>query len=361
MTERSLLDALADAPHRRLNALTGEWVLVSPGRADRPWQGQVERRPPEHRPAYDPGCYLCPGNGRAGGARNPAYTGTFVFENDFAALHPAGDGGRSPAPPSMDVDDLLVARREPGTCRVICFSPRHDLSLPDMESEAIRRVVDVWAEQYLELGSRDDVGYVQIFENKGELMGSSNPHPHGQIWAQQSVPLAPARELERFAHHFARHGRTLLDDYLRVELARDERIVCANDGWVALVPFWAVWPFETLVVSRRPVPHLGALGDAERDQLAEIVKQLTARYDSLFQISFPYSSGFHQAPTDGGLHPEWHLHLHFYPPLLRSATVRKFLVGYEMLGEPQRDLTPESAAERVRAQPPAEDGRRAAG
>jgi UDPglucose--hexose-1-phosphate uridylyltransferase len=339
------LGTLAGTPHRRLNLLTGEWVLVSPHRTQRPWQGQVEPLPPDTRSAYDPGCYLCPGNSRAGGVRNPEYTGTFVFDNDFAALHP-GASLRE-----VNVAELLVARSEPGICRVICFSERHDLSLPHMELPAIRRVVEVWAEEYERLGARDDIGHVQIFENKGEMMGCSNPHPHGQIWAQQSVPLEPAREMEHLAMHFARHGRTLLDDYLRLELSCDERIVCANDGFVALVPFWAVWPFELLVVSRRPVPHLGALSDAEREQLADVIKRVTTRYDNLFESSFPYSMGVHQAPTDGRPHPEWHLHLHFYPPLLRSATVRKFLVGYEMLAEPQRDLTPESAAERLREQP----------
>ena len=335
----------ADQPHRRRNALTGEWVLVSPHRMRRPWQGQVEPTPAEHRPAYDPTCYLCPGNPRAGGERNPAYTSTFVFDNDFAALLPTKlDDASVPGP-----DDLLAARAESGICRVICFSPRHDLSLPELSIPEIRRVVDVWAEQYLELGARDDVSHVQIFENKGQVMGASNPHPHGQIWAQSSVPREPALETARQHEHHARTGRTLLTDYLGLELARGERVVCANDGFVALVPFWAVWPFETLIVSRRAVPHLGELTDAERDQLADIVKRLTARYDNLFQISFPYSAGIHQAPTDGAPHPEWHLHMHFYPPLLRSATVRKFLVGYEMLGEPQRDLTAEAAAERLRA------------
>jgi UDPglucose--hexose-1-phosphate uridylyltransferase len=274
---------------------------------------------------------------------NPDYTGTFVFDNDFAALRP------DDPPASVDVDGLLVARGEPGVCRVICFSPRHDLSLADMAVPDIRRVVDVWAAQYEELGARPDIGHVQIFENKGAMMGASNPHPHGQIWAQQSVPLEPARETGRMQEHLTRHGRTLLHDYLNAELRLDERIVCANDGFVALVPFWAVWPFETLVVSRRPVPDLSALNDTERDQLADVVKRLVARYDNLFDVTFPYSAGIHQAPTDGQPHPEWHLHMHFYPPLLRSATVRKFLVGYEMLGEPQRDITPESAAERLRA------------
>ena len=340
---QSSVHALSDQPHRRLNLLTGEWVLVSPHRAKRPWQGAIEKPAPDDRPAHDPTCYLCPGNERVGGVPNPDYTGTFVFDNDFAALRP------DDPPAGVDVDGLLVARGEPGVCRVICFSPRHDLSLADMAVPDIRRVVDVWAAQYEELGARPDIGHVQIFENKGAMMGASNPHPHGQIWAQQSVPLEPARETARMRDHHARHGRTLLEDYLRAELRLDERIVCANDGFVALVPFWAVWPFETLVIGRRPAASLSALDDTERDQLADVVKRLVARYDNLFDVTFPYSAGIHQAPTDGEPHPEWHLHMHFYPPLLRSATVRKFLVGYEMLGEPQRDITPEGAAERLRA------------
>jgi UDPglucose--hexose-1-phosphate uridylyltransferase len=314
------LSALAEQPHRRFNPLSGEWVLVSPHRALRPWLGQVEKPAVPRRPAHDPTCYLCPGNARVGGQRNPDYAGTFVFENDFAALKPE----RVDA--SVDVDGLLVARAESGRARVICFSPRHDLTLPAMEPAAVRAVVDLWAAQYAELGADPTIGHVQIFENKGEAMGASNPHPHGQIWAQRSVPLHAQRELERQRAHHDRHGRTLLSDYL----------------------FWAVWPFETLVVSRRPVPHVDALDDVERDALADVVGRLTRRYDRLFDVSFPYSAGLHQAPTDGTPHPEWHLHLHFYPPLLRSATVRKFLVGYEMLGEPQRDLTAETAAERLR-------------
>ena len=337
----SLTD-LAERPHRRFNSLTGEWVLVSPHRALRPWQGQVERVGDVTRPQHDAGCYLCPGNERAGGQRNPAYTGTFVFDNDFAALKPGG------AEAALNVNDLLVAEAEPGVCRVICFSPRHDLSLPDMDVPAIRAVVDLWTEEYERLGARADIGYVQIFENKGAAMGCSNPHPHGQIWSQRSVPMQPSLEGVRLGAHYERHGRTLLEDYVRLELARDERVVLANDGFVALVPFWAVWPFETMVVSRRPVASLAALSDTERDDLAEVVQRLTRRYDNLFGVSFPYSAGFHQAPTDGRPHPEWHLHMHFHPPLLRSATVRKFLVGYEMLGEPQRDLTAETAAARLR-------------
>ncbi|HKP75405.1 MAG TPA: UDP-glucose--hexose-1-phosphate uridylyltransferase [Longimicrobiaceae bacterium] len=333
-------------PHRRLNPLTGEWTLVSPHRARRPWQGQVEAVQASRGPEHDPACYLCPGNERAGGARNPEYAGTFVFDNDFAALRQdTPDGGFSLG------GGLMVAKSEPGICRVICFSPRHDLSLAEMEPAALRGVVDVWAAQYQELGARPEIGHVEIFENRGEVMGCSNPHPHGQIWAQHSVPMLPQREGERQAEYLAWHRRTLLGDYLAMETEREERIVCANDHFVALVPFWAVWPFETLVIARRPAPSLAALDDVERDGLAELLKRLTGRYDNLFGVPFPYSAGFHQAPTDGAPHPEWHLHMHFYPPLLRSATVRKFMVGYEMLAEAQRDLTPESAAGRLRAVP----------
>ena len=333
-------------PHRRQNLLTGEWVLVSPHRTQRPWQGREEDEPVrDRRPAYDPGCYLCPGNDRAGGASNPDYTGTYVFDNDFAALKP--DTGEA----VTGTGGLLRARSEAGTCRVLCFSPRHDLTLPEMELPAVREVVDVWAREYEELGSRPYINHVEIFENRGQLMGSSNPHPHGQIWAQRTVPGEPAKETDRQLDHWREHRRSLLGDYLRLELELEERIVLENDGFVALVPFWAVWPFETLVLPREHRRHLLDLTDAERDQLADIVRRLTIRYDNLFRTSFPYSAGFHQAPTDGKEHPEWHLHMHFYPPLLRSATVRKFMVGYEMLGEPQRDITPESSAERLRSLP----------
>lgn len=343
---RAGLAALADTPHRRLNPLTGEWVLVSPHRTQRPWQGRVERVHEGTRPLHDPMCYLCPGNSRAGGHKNPEYTGTFVFDNDFPALRPL-----PAAPPDVQLGELLLAQAESGICRVVCFSPRHDLTLAEMDARTLRGVVDIWVEEYDRLGSERDIQHVQIFENKGELMGCSNPHPHGQIWAQSSVPFQVDRETTRQAAYHARGGRTLLEDYLAVEARDGERLVHENDGFVALVPFWAVWPFETLVVSRRPAARITELTDAERDDLASIVRAVTVRYDNLFETSFPYSAGIHQAPTDGAPHPEWHLHLHFWPPLLRSATVRKFLVGYEMLADPQRDITAEVAAARLRELP----------
>jgi len=334
---------LADHPHRRYNPLTSEWVIVSPHRLSRPWQGQVETPPQESRPTYDPACYLCPGNERAGGARNPAYTGTYVFDNDFPALLP------DTPPGEVDVQGVLVAGAERGICRVVCFSPRHDLTLPELEPAALRQVVDTWAEQTEELGARPFINHVQIFENKGAMMGCSNPHPHGQIWATQHLPNEPAKEQAAQLAYRAAHGDCLLCDYLALELAQGERIVCANKHFVALVPFWATWPFETMILSRRHVSSLPDLGDAKRDALADLIKRLTTRYDNLFQTSFPYSAGFHQRPTDGDPHPEWHLHAHFYPPLLRSATVRKFMVGFEMLGTPQRDLTAETSAACLRA------------
>jgi UDPglucose--hexose-1-phosphate uridylyltransferase len=332
------------APHRRLNRLTGEWLLVSPHRTARPWQGQVEDEVREQRPTYDPACYLCPGNERAGGARTPDYTATYVFDNDFAAL--LSDTGHE----QLDRDGLLVAESERGVCRVVCFSPRHDLTLGAMDGPAIRQVVDTWIDEYTDLGGRDWVRHVLIFENRGAMMGASNPHPHGQIWANETLPNEPAKEL-RQQQEYAARGGCLLCDYLEVELKNGERLICQNEHFVALVPFWAIWPFETLVLPRA---HHGALPDLdpdERDALAEILRQLTRRYDRLFNVTFPYSMGVHQRPTDGAPYPEWHLHAHFHPPLLRSATVRKFMVGYELLAQPQRDITPESAAERLRNLP----------
>ncbi|NLG84844.1 MAG: UDP-glucose--hexose-1-phosphate uridylyltransferase [Firmicutes bacterium] len=335
-------------PHRRYNPLTEEWVLCSPQRTRRPWQGQVEETPPETRPAYDPHCYLCPGNERAGGVRNPDYTSTFVFDNDFPALLP-GSGAEEDH--GVDEGGLMVARPTTGRCRVICFSPRHDLSLPLLPVTAIREVVETWAHEVEELGARPEIGYVQIFDNKGEMMGCSNPHPHGQIWATRDLPTIPGRKLTSQRKYFASHGTDLLGDYLALELRLGERLVCANAHWAALVPFWAVWPFETLLVPRRPVGDLPSLLPEERDALAAIIKELTTRYDNLFRVSFPYSMGWHGKPTDGDPHPYWRLHAVYYPPLLRSATVRKFMVGYEMTAEPQRDITPEEAAARLREVP----------
>lgn len=333
--------------HRRFNPLNNQWILVSPHRTKRPWLGQVEKAPPDTRPAYDSTCYLCPGNKRAGDQQNPVYKTTFVFNNDFAALLP-DVATESPQPHPADTTRLLVAKPETGLCRVICFSPRHDLTLPEMAASDVRRVVDVWVEQYLNLGKKPHINYVQIFENKGAMMGCSNPHPHGQIWANATMPHEPALEDEAQARYWQQQGRTLLADYLALELKLTERVVVMNDDFVVVVPYWATWPFETLLISRRVIPSIDLLTAAERDSLADILQQLTIRYDNLFEVSFPYSMGFHQQPTDGKKHPYWHFHAHFYPPLLRSATVKKFMVGYEMLANAQRDITPEQAAARLR-------------
>lgn len=330
-------------PHVRFNPLTESWVLVSPHRMERPWQGQIEAARLETSVSYDSNCYLCPGNARAGGARNPVYASTFVFDNDFAALRPETPPGE------FRERELLVARSEPGRCRVVCFSPRHDLTLARMDVAAIRGVVDTWCEEITGLSAQANVRAVQIFENRGILMGCSNPHPHGQIWANASVPDGLLREVASQDAYFAKHGRSLLQDYAQLELEKQERVVCANDGFVVLVPFWAIWPFECLLVSRRPVPSLLELTAEERQGLAEILRRLTIRYDNLFKAPFPYTMGFHQRPTDGQTHPGCHLHAHFYPPLLRSATIRKFMVGYELLSMPQRDITPEAAAAQLRA------------
>jgi UDPglucose--hexose-1-phosphate uridylyltransferase len=322
-------------PHRRFNALTGDWVLVSPHRTQRPWQGRHEPQAGAE-PPYDPGCYLCPGNARAGGAVNPRYSQTFVFTNDFPALLPDVPGETECA------DALFRAESVPGTCRVLCFSPRHDLTLARLAVPEIRAVVDVWADQVADLGRQ--YRWVQVFENKGTLLGCSNPHPHGQIWATANLPNEPAREDRQQAAFVRAHGEPLLVGYLQRELEWGERVVIQNGHWAVVVPFWAVWPFETLLLPRRHVAQLSDLTHDERDSLAAILKGLLTRYDNLFETAFPYSMGWHGAPAGEGDHAGWQLHAHFYPPLLRSATVRKFMVGYEMLGEAQRDFTPEHAA-----------------
>jgi UDPglucose--hexose-1-phosphate uridylyltransferase len=326
-------------PHRRFNPLTGEWVLVSPHRLLRPWQGKVERAPEDRRPQYDPNCYLCPSNPRAGSGRNPAYQGTFIFDNDFPALLP------EPANFLDEASPLFQSEGEAGRCRVVCFHPRHDLSLPELSVAEIAEVIRAWTEQTRLLLRESAMNHVQVFENKGELMGCSNPHPHSQLWATAHVPTEVEKELEHQRSYRKRHGSSLLLDYLAQEQQRQERIVCTNQHFTALVPYWAVWPFETLVLPHRAAGRLMDLTGPEIEALADLLKRLTTRYDNLFRCSFPYSMGFHQAPKGVG---DFQLHMHFFPPLLRSPSVRKFQVGFEMLGMPQRDSTPEQAADRLR-------------
>jgi len=340
VAETPAIPALFGEPHRRYDPLRDEWVLVSPGRTNRPWQGGEERPQVEARPAFDPACYLCPGNTRANGERNPAYDATFVFTNDFAALRPTTSD-------ATFEDGLLRAEGEQGTCRVVCFSPRHDLTLAHMPQADVRRVVDLWAEQTADLGRQ--YRWVQVFENRGEAMGASNPHPHGQVWAGSALPTTIVTEDAAQRSYHDRTGRPLLLDVAAQE-ADGPRVVESNEHWLVLVPFWAVWPFEVLVLPRAHAARLPDLDDARRDALAAILGRTLRRYDALFGVPFPYSMGWHQAPF--GEHRDrgtWQLHAHAYPPLLRSATVRKFMVGYELLAEAQRDLTPEDAAARLRS------------
>lgn len=332
-------------PHRRQNPLTGQWVLVSPHRTLRPWQGQTETALREHRPTYDPACYLCPGNTRATGAVNPPYASTYVFDNDFSALLP--DPAAVDPADDHGVDPLFRREEVQGTCRVICFSPRHDLTLAEMDRAALTAVVDAWAAESAALGTR--YRWVQVFENKGAVMGCSNPHPHGQIWASSALPNDVALEDQHQRAYARQHGRPLLLDYARREIVLGARVVERSDHWLAVVPYWAVWPFETIILPLGPVSRLPELGAAERADLATLLRTLLTAYDRLFDVSFPYSMGWHGAPfgdDEAGTHTQ--LHAHVFPPLLRSATVKKFMVGYEMLAEPQRDLTPEQAAHRLR-------------
>ena len=338
-----------DHPHRRYDPLADQWVLVSPHRTKRPWQGQTESPVREARAPYDPTCYLCPGNRRAQGAINPAYDGTFAFDNDFSALLPGTPVSSAPADAS---GELLRAEPVRGRCRVLCFSPRHDLTLAEMSPDEIAGVVDLWVAETAAAGA--DHRWVQVFENKGAVMGCSNPHPHGQVWASSALPTdAAVEDRQQLAYAQAHGGAPLLLDYLARELADGARVVHQNAGWVAVVPFWAVWPFETLILPRRRVARLTDLDRGARVELASFLKTLLSAYDRLFDVSFPYSMGWHGAPfgpeyASAGAVAHWQLHGHVYPPLLRSATVKKFMVGYEMLAEPQRDLTPEQAAQRLR-------------
>ncbi len=331
---------ISEHPHRRYNPLIDEWILVSPHRTKRPWQGSHEKRALDERPRYDPDCYLCPGNIRANGERNTDYKSTFVFVNDFAAVLPQA--------PEVDPshDPLFKLKAVRGDARVICFSPRHDLTLAEMSLPEIRLVVDLWAQQTLELGER--FSWVQVFENRGALMGSSNPHPHGQIWATDTPGTIPTKEDSQQRSYLEGNSGNLLLDYARQELNHGERLVVENESWLVVTPFWAIWPFETLLLPKGPARRLSDLNDAQRADLAQILKQLLVKYDNLFEVSFPYSMGWHGAPYTGEDSSHWQLHAHFYPPLLRSATVKKFMVGYEMLAEAQRDITPEQAALRLR-------------
>ncbi|GEN74276.1 UDP-glucose--hexose-1-phosphate uridylyltransferase [Chryseobacterium hagamense] len=325
-------------PHRRYNPLLDEWILVSPQRANRPWQGQTEEKTEESLPAHDENCYLCPGNVRVNGERNPEYKGVYVFNNDFGSLM------KEEVDASVESSGFFTLQPERGINRVICFSDNHSLTLPEMEPDAIKNVVEVWQRQYEELGSLDYINHVQIFENKGQMMGCSNPHPHGQIWAQSSIPSIISKTQENLKKYFEKNGTSLLEDYVKKELEAGERIILENEDFVAVVPFWAVWPYETMIVSKRKIENILHFSEAGKVSLASMIKDLTTKYDNLFEISFPYSAGIHQSPTDGKPHPEWHFHMHFYPPLLRNAEVKKFMVGYEMLAEPQRDITPEQSA-----------------
>lgn len=331
-------------PHRRYNPLTGEWILVSPHRNKRPWQGQKEAANNTRLPQYDSECYLCAGNTRSNGVTNEQYTDVFVFDNDFPSL--LTDEVTTP-----ESSSLFQLKPERGINKVICFSPRHDLTIPEMEVSALVKVAEAWKQQYEELGSKDFINHVQIFENKGAVMGCSNPHPHGQIWAQSSLPTLVEKTQANLLAHYEKNGTSLLADYLAEELVKQERIVIENDHFAVVVPFWATWPYETMIISKRHFGNITEMTDEETQAFAEILKRVTVKYDNLFNTSFPYSSGIHQTPTDGKPHPEWHFHMHFYPPLLRSATVKKFMVGYEMMAEAQRDISAEKSAQILRDLP----------
>lgn len=333
---------LTDHPHRRYNPLLDEWILVSPQRAKRPWQGQNEVISDEKKPEYDETCYLCPGNERINGGTNPKYESCYVFDNDFPALL------KNEVSFDLQQEDLFKINPERGINRVICFSPKHNVTLAEMQIPEIENVIKVWKEQYLELGAIDYINHVQIFENKGSVMGCSNPHPHGQIWAQSSLPTQVKKTQDNLLKYYQKTGKSLLKDYVDNELQKKERIIAENEHFVLLVPFWATWPYETMIISKRHFSNIAEITEEEIKSYAEMIHIITVKYDNLFKTSFPYSAGIHQAPTDGLSHDEWHFHMHFYPPLLRSATVKKFMVGYELLAEAQRDLTAEQSAEILR-------------
>ena len=335
-----------ELPHRRYNPLTGDWILVSPHRMARPWEGQVEQPDEGVPPSYLESCYLCPGNTRAGGRNNPDYRQTFVFTNDFAAL--LEENGAAAV---EDPDELIVSAPETGICRVICYSPRHDLTISRMQPAQVIPVIDAWIDEYRSLGSNPSINYVQIFENRGAIMGCSNPHPHGQIWASSTIPSIGAVEIARQRRYLDTHGRCLLCTYLARELASGERVLFENPSFIALIPYWAVWPFETMIIPRRHQTSIQSMPDREKDDLASIMVELGICYDNLFSTSFPYSMGIHQQPTDGGDYRFCHYHVHYLPPLLRSPSVKKHMVGYELLAAAQRDLTAEAAAERLRRLP----------
>ncbi len=330
--------------HRRYNILTGEWILVSPHRTKRPWQGKQEQVKLEESKSYDENCYLCPGNTRANGSVNPEYTNPFSFINDYSAL-------LSSVPEENYSEGLLRAKSERGICKVVCFSPDHSLTLPIMPVKGIEDVVNLWIKEYKELGSIPYINHIQIFENKGDIMGCSNPHPHGQIWAQESIPMEVTKKTQNQLDYWQKNGRGLLTDYLEQELHHKERVIFENASFVALVPYWAIWPYEVMILPKRKIQSIDQLTTKEVTSFSAMIKDVTTRYDNLFKTSFPYSAGIHQAPTDGNSHDEWHFHMSFYPPLLRSATVKKFMVGYEMFADPQRDITAEQAADTLKNMP----------
>ncbi len=328
--------------HRRYNPLTGDWVLVSPHRTQRPWQGQEELTTKDERPDYDPACYLCPGNSRSNGSVNPNYDAPYAFTNDYSAL-------TEQTPELRTTNSLFQIKSEKGICRVVCYSKNHSLTIAQMATAAVKKVVDLWIQEYKQLGANPEINHVQIFENKGSIMGCSNPHPHGQIWAQNSIPSIPKKKQDHQIEYFLHNRSTLLEDYSQKELKKNERVIFENDHFICLVPFWAVWPYETYLIPKKPTPNIASLNEEGRYAFAHAYGTITKIYDQLFHHSFPYSAGIHQAPTDGLNHPEWHWHMIFHPPLLRSATIKKFMVGYEMFGDPQRDITAEQSASRLKA------------